>query len=113
MDGRVFRFHVTSPNFSLVPSGLAPPTITAISGYEVSVSWTPPSSPRGALVRYEVYFNSSTIGGGHSELVCNGTALACQAAVQPYTSYSAMVVFYNHVGSVTSSMINFLTLQEG
>lgn len=72
-------------------------------------TWTLPASPRGNLTRFDLFLNSSS----GSSAAYSGLGSSAQLTVQPYTSYSARVVFYNSVGQAASDYVSFMTPQEG
>lgn len=80
------------------PIGQGEPTLVPQEWNVVQISWSPPSSPNGIIIRYEVY---RKIGAGAPLLVCFTSKLTClNTGLQGYTEYSYRVRARNGAGFV-------------
>ncbi|XP_055085949.1 usherin [Periophthalmus magnuspinnatus] len=90
-----------------VPEGVLPPVVTALSSTSLTVTWTQPSRPNGAIQRY--YLNQTSVGTilTHTDGAQNYTVMG----LQPYTEYTFVLVACTAVGCGASSPSTGRTLQ--
>ena len=95
-----------------IPSGVAPPLLTAVGADSIRVSWAVPSMPNGAVVRYELVrvvvgngvANETTLFGG-LEFVATVTGLA------PFTDYAFFIRACTSGGCGSSGVASIRTRQ--
>ena len=80
-----------------LPEGFATPVLSALSATEISVQWSPPVRPNGAIVGYTVDITPIAIRVTTVELAVNITNL------QPFTVYTVSIDACNSIGCATSS----------
>ena len=89
------------------PTGQGAPTLVAQEWNVVQVSWSPPSSPNGIVIRYEVYRKT---GNSAPLLVCLTPQLSClNSGLSGYTDYSYKVRVLNSAGSAEGPWRNVRT----
>lgn len=71
-----------------VPSGVATPNLTAISADIVSATWSPPTTPNGVIIRYELVMVTSDL----NSTVFSGNTLGTNVPdLLPYTTYNFLL----------------------
>lgn len=95
------------------PAGLDAPTVEPLSPRALEVSWEPPMTPNGQLVRYEVYVR--VVGDANFVVAFSGTDLSTLITdgINPDTEYEVSVAFFNSVDSVVSEVTTVRTAQAG
>lgn len=98
-------------SLSVVPEGVTAPFVSA----SVVITWTPPVSPNGVILRYLVERRDQ-----EGTLVTIGTLPGSELALilgdqttTPFTEYSYRVVAENSVGARVSPFTAFLTPEAG
>ena len=79
------------------PTGLSPPTLTAVSDSIISISWSPPEAPNGIINSYMLSVSPGNI------LITTTTLSRNITSLQPYTLYTVSVEACNPVGCVQVS----------
>lgn len=88
-----------------IPQFLDPPSVSALSSREISITWTPPGKPNGIITLYVVDIQPVGIQVSFTDLTVNVTDL------QPYTVYTVTVQACTVVGCVTSQPSSVQTLE--
>ena len=98
---------ITTPDST--PSGLDPPTVTALNATAVRIEWQPPTLPNGVIVQYELYqdnFNFITI------TISDVTQLSyIQNGLDPFTQYNFRVAACTRNGCAISTTTQQTTLE--
>ena len=96
-----------------IPTGLSPPTATALSSSTVVISWQPPTMPNGVLTFYRIMRRLAdnpiivifAYAGGPSIFTFTDQGLA------PYTRYEYQLVVVNNIGSSSSQWTEVTTFE--
>ena len=91
-----------------VPSGIAPPILTAVSASSVRAMWTTPTTPNGVITRYELVMvtfelNMTVI----SELSLSGVV----SDLLPFTVYTFLIRACTVTGCGSSETVQVRTLE--
>lgn len=78
------------------PVGLAPPMVRSLSESSILVTWTPPSTPNGNIRQYNLTVLPSNI----VIVVTNNILFRTVANLQPFTSYTVVLLACNSAGCV-------------
>ena len=98
----------TARTLEAAPTGQSPPTLIVRSSSIIELSWRPPTSPNGIIVRYEV--TRKEVNAALSYLIYSGAALSyLDASLKAYTVYQYKVKSRNSVGSVESLWVSART----
>ncbi|EGD81509.1 laminin alpha 5 chain [Salpingoeca rosetta] len=87
------------------PEGLAAPSVTEVTPFELSVSWSPPSSPNGIIVGYTLLVN-----GARTSV---GISTSHTLAVYAFTTYSIAVEACNSEACAVSNATSITTSPAG
>ena len=91
----------TSRTMEAAPTGQSPPALIARSSSIIELSWSPPTSPNGIIIRYEV--TRKEVNAAISYIIYSGTALSyIDSRLNAYTVYQYKVKSRNSVGNVES-----------
>ncbi|XP_003474286.2 usherin isoform X2 [Cavia porcellus] len=93
---------VTTPEAA--PSGLSPPTLCAVSASQINASWSPPSTPNGAITGYLLRYDNKEqpAGQGLTLLVSH---------LQPCTQYNFSLVACTSGGCTVSESRSAWTME--
>lgn len=94
------------------PMGLAGPNLTALSPSSIEAIWSPPTSPNGDLIRYELHrlFGADL---SQREIVYSGLDLATTVSgLTPNTDYFFQLLVFNAGGSASSPIVGVTTLED-
>ena len=96
-----------------IPSGLSPPTVTAVSATSAFVLWKAPEKPNGIITAYRVFRRPTNnplfiliqfVGGPDTTSFTNQD-------LSPFTSYEYQVVAFNSKGQTESGWTEVMTLE--
>ena len=80
------------------PTGLAPPTVQALSAMSILVSWSPPNTTNGIIQQYNITVLPPNI----VVIVNNNELFRTVSNLQPYTTYTVVLVSCNTAGCAQS-----------
>lgn len=102
---------VISQTLPDAPADLAPPTLTVLGPSSILVRWRLPSTPNGVISRMELRQLTESA----FEVVFNDVDLELETTLTgllPNTLYTFQLLAFNAGGSVTSSSVQALTLED-
>ena len=101
----------------LVPEGVPAPLVTNGVGDTVLVSWTPPSSPNGVILRYYVERAFSTTEDRNFTMLgvveASNLLVYVDSSTVPFTGYMYRIVAENSVGGTAGPPTEFMTPEAG
>ena len=80
------------------PTGLATPTVQALSATSILVSWTPPDTPNGIIQQYNITILPPNI----ALIVNNNELFRTVSNLQPFTTYTVVLLSCNTAGCAQS-----------
>ena len=97
------------------PMGLAPPILTVLGPSSIFAQWQLPNDPNGVIMRYELRRLLDATDVPTFEILFNDLNLEMEFTITgllPNTQYTFQLLAFNAGGSVSSSPIQALTLED-
>ena len=101
-------FHTTesSPQFQ------TPPDVVAINSTAIDITWLPPQTPNGIIIRYEVILHTDT-GETSIATVSSDQNQYVMAGLSPATRYGVSIISYTMAGGTQSTATFTITGESG
>lgn len=103
--GNVSSGFTSARTWNATPGSFGPPSVLPLSSSTISIAWSLPAQPNGALLPYLVYRNGT--------LLANTTSLAyVDSRLSPYTTYAYSVLACTGGGCTDPSSVANTTLES-